>query len=51
MSGNYMMRELDPAERFIWLLDCISCANFVTIAELKGDPISEEVPACRFGQF
>ncbi|MCB2073212.1 MAG: hypothetical protein H6917_14610 [Novosphingobium sp.] len=38
-----MMRELDPAERFIWLLDCISCANFVTIAELKGDPISEEV--------
>lgn len=42
MSGNYCLRALDPAERFIWLLDRISCANFVVIAELAGRPISEE---------
>ncbi|MCB2061816.1 MAG: condensation domain-containing protein [Novosphingobium sp.] len=37
-----MIRALDPAERFIWLLDCISCANFVTLAELAGQPVDEE---------
>jgi hypothetical protein len=43
MSGNYAIRALDPAERFIWLLDRISCANFLVMAELAGQPISDEV--------
>lgn len=42
MSGNYRIRDLDPGERFIWLLDRISCANFLVMAELSGHPIFEE---------
>lgn len=42
MSESYLLRALDPSERFIWLLDRISCANFVVMAELTGRPISEE---------
>lgn len=43
MSGNYCIRALDPAERFIWLLDHVSCANFVVMAELAGHPLSEDI--------
>jgi NRPS condensation-like uncharacterized protein len=42
MSGNYFIRALDPGERFIWLLDRISCANFLVAAELAGQPLSDE---------
>jgi hypothetical protein len=30
-------RRLDPAERFFWLADRVSCRNFVMLAELEGD--------------
>lgn len=42
MSESYLMRALDPGERFIWLLDRISCANFVVMADLSGSPLSED---------
>jgi hypothetical protein len=42
MAGNYCIRALDPAERFIWLLDRISCANFLVMAELTGHPLDED---------
>lgn len=42
MSGNYQIRTLDVAERFIWLLDRISRANFVVMAEIAGHPIDED---------
>jgi hypothetical protein len=29
-------RPLDPAERFFWLADRVSCMNFVVFAELDG---------------
>lgn len=42
MQADEILRPLDPAERFIWLVDAISSVNFVVIAELGGHPLSED---------
>jgi NRPS condensation-like uncharacterized protein len=42
MQHDRLLRQLDPGERFIWLVDSISSMNFVVIAEIRGHAIAED---------